>query len=188
MFFQYDTAIKTKIETQFPNIIYARQEEALERSAIANNGKIHLPLLSYYADTIAFNKDLYNDAERLYGRKIKYSDNNILTYASTATFRIAYNMDIWAIKKESVDVLSSELFFFLMDKPDCPVYIPLLEKRFNFNLQVTDLTGNVEVADTEQYGRIYRYTLAFEFPEARIFRVHTDKAVLEVLADIEAKS
>ncbi len=180
MFYYYDDAIITKIKPKFENIFYAKTDEALEISAKMNQGKVLFPMITFYADSIVFNKELYNQARHRYGGKLRFNDNNSLSHLADLPVKITYNMDIWAVKKETVDTLSSELLFFLIDNPKFMIKPPMLELEYEFFLQIEDFNGTMDVVETNEYGRAYHYTITFSFPEARVLRVITEKAVLDI--------
>lgn len=185
MFYYYDDAVVTKIKPLFANIFYARTEEAFEKSAHMNKGKVLFPMITFYADSIVFNKELYNQARHVFGGRLRYNDNNSRSYLADLPVKITYNMDVWAIKKEEVDTLSSELLFYLIDNPKFMIKPPMVELEYEFFLQIEDFNGTMEVVETGEYGRAYRYTVTFSFPEARVLRVRTDKAALDIEARVK---
>lgn len=165
----YDEAVERKLKKLFDNVIGAPSNEALWSSN--KNGKVSLPLISFYRTSNPIDWTNYNNAE-LFGTKGYRRTYNDETGESTNTLSIAvnisYQIDLWAADRKTVDSLFHDIVFALILHPDIELDMDGTEDNKIFSLRLVDSQNSTDVASFLQTNRIYRYSLTYTINEARL--------------------
>ena len=84
-------------------------------------------------------------------------------------FSLVYQIDVVGDEREAVDILYTELVMFLVRFPEIRVRFPYNESgEIVVDSRIDSVVNNSDIANEENLGRMYRYTITVEVPNALI--------------------
>ncbi len=184
----YDTALKNKLKAVFGNTFFAPTDEAFRECAKVNNGRVRLPLMSFYRPMgFTINYSRYNERAFRTGyfvKQVKDHPKGKVKVLKELPIRLQYQIDIWAATKSDCDRLTEEMIMFLLYKP----YIEFVNPKVDLQKYSAETAGgqedkliraalkleetvqdNSDISTFEDRGRYYRNTLEISFEEPRLF-------------------
>lgn len=168
----YDTAFVQKIRAVFPNTRYAFSEWAFKEDAKVTGDTVSLPMISLYRTGYSYERQFFNFAERFIGREMwKDRQNLIGEYARSITVSITYQIDVWGSTRREMDELTAELIMFLELAPTIGVSPSNINPPNPFRFDIVFEDGPIDNTDAmsfETHGRVYRNTIFYMIPEARL--------------------
>lgn len=173
----YDNAMVSMYSAVFPNVHYAFAEWAFKEDAKPNGGIPSLPMVSMYRTGYTYNQGMFNFAEKFYGRPMwQNQTTGENTNARSISVSITYQLDIWGNTRAEMDGLTAETILFFEFSP-----ILLLSPEnivppqpFRFDIVFEDgPIDNTDIMSFETHGRIYRNTIFYTIPEARLIATQT---------------
>lgn len=172
----YDEAVERKLKKLFPNVIGASPNEAMWSSN--KNGKVELPLVSFYRINNPIDWSSYNNAE-LFGTKgytRSYNDDdNSIGKTLSISVTLTYQIDLWAADRKTSDQLFQDMVFALILHPNIQLDMKGTEKDKVFSLRLLDSQNSTDIPSFARNNRIYRYTMTYQVNEARLMYQYNDK-------------
>lgn len=169
----YDTALIQKYQAVFPNTHYAFAEWAFKEDAKPNGGTPQLPMVSMFRTGYTYNQDMFSFADKFYGRNMwQNPTTGTNTSARSISVSIVYQVDIWGNTRDEMDMLTAETILFFEFSPTLEVSPASISppQPFRFDIVFEDgPVDNTDIMSFETHGRIYRNTIFYTVPEARIF-------------------
>ena len=106
----YDTALKEKFKEIFDNSFFAPTDEAFRECAKVNNGKVKLPMISFYRPMgFTINWSRFNEAAFRGGypiKQIRSHPDGKQGILKDLPVRLNYQIDVWSATKSTCDRLS----------------------------------------------------------------------------------
>lgn len=168
----YDNAMTLKFQSVFPNTRYSFAEWSFKEDAKVTGGTVELPLLTLYRTGYLYNRTMFTFAEKYYGRGMWSNQTNLTqTNARSISVSITYQFDIWGSTREQMDDLTAEIMMFLEFSPILLVNPKIINapEPFRFELVFEDgPIDNTDIMSFETHGRVFRNTLFYVIPEARL--------------------
>ena len=172
----YDEALEKKLKKLFPNIIGASPDEAMWSSN--KDGKVSLPLISFYRVNNPIDWNNYNNAEvfgtRGYTRSVN-EDTGEIGKTLSISVTLTYQIDLWAADRKTVDQLFQDVLFALLLHPYIELDMSGTEKDKVFSLRLIDSQNSTDIPSFSRNNRIYRYTLTYQVNEARLMYQYNNK-------------
>lgn len=181
----YDEALKKKLESVFPNVVFSSLSKAFTHTADSevlsqtHDGELRqkekkeqivaLPMIAFDRINNGLNFEFRaNDPAIRRGRFVIKEEEPLLE--KTLPINPQYQIDIVSDRRVEVDGIWRELVMFLYTNP-------LLEVEFggktpfveSFPLKIMDTDNTTDIEDFSNTGRIYRQTLTVEIPQAQLF-------------------
>lgn len=169
----YDKSFVQKVQSVYPNTRYAFAEWALKESAKTNQEQLAVfPLISLYRLGYIYNRGMYSFADKFLGRDMWQNQSAMTsTTARTIPVSITYQIDIESNLRETMDDLTSELIMFMEISPVLEINPESINAPEPFRFDIVYEDGpidNTDIMSMETSGRIYRNTLFYVVPEARL--------------------
>lgn len=168
----YDNAFVSKFQTVFPNTHYAFAEWAFKEDAKTTGGVPELPMVSMYRTGYLYNQEMFNFADKWFGRQMwKDTTAGTETNARSISVSITYQVDVWGRTRDEMDMLTSETLLFFEMSPILQVNPPNINAPTPFRFEIVFEDGpidNTDILSFETHGRVFRNTLFYVIPEARL--------------------
>lgn len=186
MMYLYDKAIENKLKKLFPRVVYAPVDTFYERYLESNgNQQIELPALSFFRLP---NLDFDIGSARSHMntpslRKRRLTEGEIRQIYSMK-MPLDYQLDIWASSDIDRDDLFTELMYALTLYPN--ISITYEEHQIAFAIELAASNDLTEISQFDSTGDLYRVSIPFRIPEARLFFYKDVKECRFISADLFA--
>lgn len=185
---KFDQALKEKLLSVYPNVIFSSLSEAIKHSADneiksqtaegENRDKkksekiVSLPLIAFdrINNPFAFERAANDPSIRRGRRRIREEE---LVGEKAFPVDIHYQIDIVSDKRREVDGIWRELVMFLHNHNGLNVHYDYGEEGFDeqYVIHLMDTDNTTDVTEFQNVGRIYRQTIDVEIPDARMLFV-----------------
>ena len=169
----YDDAIISEFRRVFNSdtVYILPVENAVRFLAQLKKDKVDFPLISTMRLGFSIVGDNVNQNAKMIGSFAKREDNNNI-FAQSIPIRIEYQLDIFAVDKETCDDISRELIFFIYQHPSLLAHFDYgLNFDHKFNLFMNDdVVDNSDTVEHINNGVMFRNTFTFYTDDARLFR------------------
>lgn len=186
----YDNSFTQKIQKVYPNTRYAFAEWALKESAKTNQEQLaQFPLITVYRLGYIYNRSMYSFADKMLGRPM-WQDTQSLTGTSARTIpvSITYQMDIESDLRATMDDLTAQIIMFMELSPILEISPQNINPPEPFRFDIVYEDGpidNTDIMSMETHGRIYRNTLFYVVPEARLLVKNTYNLVQSISTTVQ---
>ena len=184
----YDDAIIKKFREVFiDNTIYILPvENAIRFSAQLRRDDVRFPMISTTRLGYSIiNSNVHHNAKMI-GSYVRRDGENDNIFAQSIPIRIEYQLDVFAVDRETCDEIVRELVFFIFQHPTLEAHFEYgLDIVQNFNIFLNDdIVDNSDTVEHINNGVMFRNTLTFYTDDARLYR-HKKQIQGEVTATVE---
>ena len=193
----YHEAVKKLIQSSFSGQVVLEQVDTAYDNAIKQvKGKMKFPFISLYpTPTIEFENSKnsfpsYNIGSQMFTRVPVFddygnytgSDNRVAKNVKSLYINIEYQIDVWAIDRQTAEEVIRELMFWFYENQELSVVFYGQPLTFTFTVG-NNIQDNTDLVNYESNGKIYRYTTNILLSTA-IFRTENYFTVQKPKIDI----
>jgi len=193
----YHEAVKQLIKSSFSGQVVLEQVDAAYDNAIKQiRGKLEFPFISIYpTPTIEFDNSKntfpgYNLGNKMFTQVPVFddngnytgSDNKVAKNVKTLYINIEYQIDVWAVDRQTAEEVIRELMFWFYENQELSVTFYGQPLTFTFSIG-NNIQDNTDLVNYESNGKIYRYTTTILLSTA-IFRTENYFTVQKPIVDI----
>lgn len=193
----YHEAVKKLIQESFSGQVVLEQVDTAYDNAIKQvRGKLQFPFISLYpTPTIEFDNSKnsfpsYNRGNDMFTEvpifddygNFKGSDKKVAKNVKSLYINIEYQIDVWAIDRQTAEEVIRELMFWFYENQELSVTFYGQPLTFTFTVG-NNIQDNTDLVNYESNGKLYRYTTNILLSTA-IFRTENYFTVLKPNVDI----
>lgn len=193
----YHEAVKKLIQSSFSGQVVLEQVDTAYDNAIKQvKGKMKFPFISLYpTPTIEFENSKnsfpsYNIGSPMFTQVPVFddygnytgSDNRVAKNVKSLYINIEYQIDVWAIDRQTAEEVIRELMFWFYENQELSVVFYGQPLTFTFTVG-NNIQDNTDLVNYESNGKIYRYTTNILLSTA-IFRTENYFTVQKPKIDI----
>lgn len=202
----YHDAVKKLIQSVFSGQVVLEEVDAAYDNAIKQvKGKMEFPFISIYpTPTIEFDNSKnsfpsYHLGNRMYTEVPVFdeynnyisSDNKVAKNVKSLYINIEYQIDVWAIDRQTAEEVIRELMFWFYENQELSVTFYGQPLTFTFTIG-NNIQDNTDLVNYENNGKIYRYTTNILLSTAifrteNYFTVHKPKIDITLMSDKKNK-
>ena len=194
----YHEAVKKLIQSAFSGQVVLEQVDAAYDNAIKQiKGNLEFPFISLYpTPTIELENTIYFFPSYHIGNQMftqvpvfndygEYtgSDSRVAKNVKSLYINIEYQIDVWAIDRQTAEEVIRELMFWFYENQELSVTFYGQPLTFTFTVG-NNIQDNTDLVNYESNGKIYRYTTNILLSTA-IFRTENYFTVQKPKVDIE---
>lgn len=194
----YHNAVRKLIQNSFSGQVVLEQVDTAYDNAIKQvKGKMEFPFISIYpTPTIEFENSKnsfpsYHIGSPMYTEvpvfdeygNYKESDKNIAKNVKSLYINIEYQIDVWAVDRQTAEEVIRELMFWFYENQELSVTFYGQPLTFTFTVG-QNIQDNTDLVNYESNGKIYRYTTNILLSTA-IFRTENYFTVQKPIIDIK---
>lgn len=168
----YHEAVKKLIKSSFSGQVVLEEVDAAYDNAIKQvKGKLQFPFISLYpTPTIEFENSKnsfpsYNRGSEMFTQvpvfdeygNYKGSDDKVAKNVKSLYINIEYQIDVWAIDRQTAEEVIRELMFWFYENQELSVTFYGQPLTFTFTVG-NNIQDNTDLVNYESNGKIYRYT------------------------------
>ena len=196
-FSMYHEALKKLIQSVFSGQVVLESVDTAYDNAIKQvRGKLQFPFISIYpTPTIELENSKnsfpsYHIGNKMYTEvpvfdeygKYTGSDNKVAKNVKSLYINIEYQIDVWAIDRQTAEEVIRELMFWFYENQELSVTFYGQPLTFTFTVG-NNIQDNTDLVNYESNGKIYRYTTNLLLSTA-IFRTENYFTVQKPKVDI----
>lgn len=196
----YHQAVIDLIQSVFSgNVVLETVDTAYDNAIKQVKGNMTFPFISVYpSPTIEFDNSKnsyksYHEGNKMFTEVPIFddngnylgSDNRYAKNVKTLYINIEYQIDIWAINRQSAEEVIRELMFWFYENQEVSVNFYGQPLMFTFTVG-NNIQDNTDLVNYENNGKIYRYTSSILLSTA-IFRTENYFTVHKPVVNVDYK-